>query len=95
MQQLGNNKTALGKARAVVSIAAALLGAAVLCQSDPVYAAHGGGGHGGGFHGGGGHGGFHGGGFHGHVAAYHRGFQGGHVAAVHGGSGRRFPPRFR
>lgn len=48
----------------MVSIAAALLGAAVLCQPELAQAApHGGGG---GFHGGFGafHGGFHGGGFH-------------------------------
>jgi hypothetical protein len=68
MQQLGNNKTISRRARAIVSIAAALLGAVVLCQPDLAYArgGHGGGGHGG-FHGGG----FHGG-FHGHVAAMHR-----------------------
>ena len=51
-----------------MSIAAALLGAAVLCQPDLAHAAQGGGG---GFHGGGVHsGGFHSGGFGG----FHRGY---------------------
>ena len=70
MQRLGNNKTISRRARAIVSIAAALLGAVVLCQPDLAYArgGHGGGGHGG-FHGGG----FHGG-FHGRVAAVHHSF---------------------
>jgi hypothetical protein len=79
MQQLANNKATSRKARAVVSIAAALLGAAVLCQPD-LAQARGGGGHGGGFHGGGFHGGgfhgggFHGGGFHAYVASAHHSF---------------------
>jgi hypothetical protein len=88
MLQLGNHKANTRKARTVVSIAAALLGTAVLCQPDLAHA-RGGGGHGGGFHGGGFHGDFHGGfhaggfhasGFHGRVAAFHHGFGG-----VHGG----------
>jgi hypothetical protein len=58
MRELGNNGVRPRKRRPVVSIAAALLGAAVLCQPGLAHAAHGGGG---GFHGGG----FHGGGFHG------------------------------
>jgi hypothetical protein len=66
MKQLGNHKANPRKASSVVSIAAALLGALVLCQPD---LAHARGGHGGGFHSGGFHGGFHGGGFHGHVTA--------------------------
>lgn len=75
MQQLGNHKATPRKVRSVVSIAAALLGAVVLCQPDLAHArgGHGGGGHGG-SHGGGFHGGFHGGGFHGHVAAVHHSF---------------------
>jgi hypothetical protein len=61
MQQLENRKATPKKVRSVVSIAAVLLGAAVLCQPDVAQARGG--------HGGGGHGGFHGGGFHGHVTA--------------------------
>lgn len=85
MQQLGKYKATPRRAKAAVSIAAALLGAAILCQPGLAYArgggGHGGGGFHGGFHGGGFHaGGFHGGGFHGRVAAFHHGFGG-----VHGG----------
>ena len=69
MQRLVNTKATPRKARAMVSIAAALLGAAVLCQPDLARAAHGGGG---GFHGGG----FHGGGFHGHVGGLRSGLGG-------------------
>ena len=77
MQKLGNNKAT--PRRAVVSIAAGLVGAAVLCQPGLAQAAHGGGG-GGGFHGGGG--GFHGGGggFHGGGGGFHGG--GGSMVAV-------------
>src|ERR1700739_1752690 len=85
MQLSGNHKVTPRKAKAVVSIAAALLGAAVLRQPDLAHArgggGHGGGFHGGGFHGGGFHGGgFHAGGFHGggfHAGDFHRGFYGG------------------
>jgi|ERR1700756_629495 hypothetical protein len=71
MQQLENHEAAGRRVRSVVTIAAALLGAVVLCQPNLAHArgGHGGGGHGG-FHGGG----FHGGGFHGHVTAVHRSF---------------------
>jgi hypothetical protein len=88
MRKLGNSSAQPGKRRGVVSIAAALLGAALLCQPSLAYAAHGGGG--GGFHGGGG-GGFHGGGFHGgefHAGGFHAGgFRGGgfHAGGFHGG----------
>ena len=89
MRQSGNHKATPRKAKAVVSIAAALLGAAALFQPDLAHA-RGGGGHGGGFHGGGFHGGgfhaggfhaggFHGGGFHGRVAAVHHGIGGVHA----------------
>jgi hypothetical protein len=67
MQALRNNTARSRKAKGVMRVAAALLGAAILCQPDLVYAApHGGGGD---FHGVGGSsgGGFHGagpGGFH-------------------------------
>jgi hypothetical protein len=76
MQQLENRNATSKKVRSVVSIAAAVVGAVVLCQPDLAHARGG--------HGGGGHGGFHGGGFHGHVAAVHHvgGFHG-RVAAVH------------
>ena len=67
MRKLGNNEARRSRRWRVVSIAAALLGAAVLFQPDLADAApHGGGG---GFHGGGGFGGFHGGGFAGFTAA--------------------------
>jgi hypothetical protein len=93
MRELGNSRAQPGKRRGVVSIAAALLGAALLCQPSLAYAAHGGGG--GGFHGGGG-GGFHGGGFHGgfggfHGGGFHAGFRGFHGD---GSRGREFG-RFR
>jgi hypothetical protein len=81
MQLSGNHKVTPRKAKAVVSIAAALLGAAVLCQPDRAHA-RGGGGHGGGFHGDG---------FHGRVAAVHHGF--GHVHGGHwysASNGRRW-----
>ena len=92
MCRLGNNRARPSKRRGVLSIAAALLGAAVLCQPNLAHAAHGGGGGGGhggggGFHGGGGgfhgggFGGFHGGGFHAdgfHGGGFHGGFAGGH-----------------
>jgi hypothetical protein len=101
MRELGNSRAQPRKRRGVVSIAAALLGAAVLCQPDLALAAgHGGGGgggfhaggfHGGGFHGGGFHGGgFHGGGFHGggfHAGGFHGGGFHGGFAGVHGGYG--------
>src|SRR5262245_18437251 len=80
MRQLGSLKAK--PERAVVSIAAALLGAAVLCHPDPTHAApHGGGGgfRGGGFQSGG-FGGCHGGGFH--ADAFHGG-----VAGLHNGFG--------
>jgi hypothetical protein len=92
MREFGNSRARLGKSRVVVSVAAALLGVAVLCQPDLAGAApHGGGG---GFHGGGFHGGFHGSGgfagFHGngfHPGAFHgEGFRGG-VAGFHNGFG--------
>ena len=71
MQQLENRNATSKKVRSAFSIAAVLLGAAVLCQPGLAHArgGHGGGGHGG-FHGGG----FHGGGFHSHVAAVHHSF---------------------
>ena len=82
MRELRNGKGRPGKSRRVVRIAAALLGAAVFCQPDLAYAAHGGGG---GFHGGR----FHGGGFHGGFAGLHNGFAGGHVGHwYHGWRGR-------
>jgi hypothetical protein len=97
MHELGNSETRPRKGWRVVSIAAVLLGAAVLCQPDLALAAHGGGGgHGGGFHGGGFHGGgfhrggfggFHGGGFHGeafHGGGFHRGVAGGHYGYGYG-----------
>jgi hypothetical protein len=103
MRELRNCRSRPSKGRRVVSIAAALLGAAVLCQPDLAHAAHGGGGGGhgggGGFHGGGFHrggfGGFHGGGFHGggiHAGAFHGGgFHGGgfhgNFAGLHNGFG--------
>src|SRR5215471_8308588 len=81
MHQLGNDKATPRKARGVVKIAAALLGAAVFCQPALVSAApHGGGG---GFHGGG-FGGFHAGGFH--AGGFHGGWHGG-FAGVHNGFG--------
>src|ERR1700753_3196747 len=87
MQELGDKKASPRKARAVVRIAAVLLGAAVLCQPNLAHA-RGGGGHGGGFHGGGFHaGGFHGGGFHDARVAGRRGAFHGRVAAVHHGFG--------
>src|SRR6202047_4272979 len=92
MRRLGNGGARPSTRWRVMVIAAALLGAAVLCQPDLAHAAHGGGGgfhgggggfHGGGFHGGGFHsggfGGFHGGGFHG------GGFGGFHGGGFHGG----------
>jgi hypothetical protein len=94
MRELGNNRARPSKRRGVMSIAAALLGATVLCQPDLAHAAHGGGGGGhgggGGFHGGGGGfhgggGGFHGGGFHGggfHADGFHGG--GFHGGGFHG-----------
>jgi len=102
MSELGNSKAQPKKRWRVAGIAAALLGAAVLCQPDVAQAAHGGGGGGGfqggggGFHGGG-FGGFHGGGFHGggfggfrgggfHAGAFHGGFHNG-VAGLHNGFG--------
>jgi hypothetical protein len=66
MQQLEKRKATPRKVSSVVSIAAALLGAAVFCQPDLAHARGG--------HGGGGHGGFHGAGFRGHVAAVHHRF---------------------
>src|SRR5271165_3408452 len=81
MRELNNSGARPRKRWPVLSIAAALLGAAVLCEPGFAYAAHGGGG-GGGFHGGGG-GGFHGGGFHGGYAGFHGG--GFHAGAFHGG----------
>lgn len=95
MRELGNSEARPGKTWSVVSIAAALLGAAVLCQPELAQAApHGGGGgfHGGfgafhgGFHGGGFHAGaFHGGGFHGTFAGLHNGFAGEHQRYWHHG----------
>lgn len=89
---LGDSKAWPKKRWHVVSIAAALLGAAVICQPELAHAAHGGGG-GGGFHGGGrfhggGFGGFHGGGFHGGGFGGFRGggFHAG-VANLHSGFG--------
>jgi hypothetical protein len=80
MRELNNSGARPRKRWPVMSIAAALLGAALLCQPSLAYAAHGGGG--GGFHGGGG-GGFHGGGFHG--GGFHGGFGGFHGGGFHGG----------
>jgi hypothetical protein len=74
MRELGNSGAWPRKRWRVVSIAAALLGAAVLCQPDLAHAAHGGGG------------GFHGGGFHG--GGFHRGVAGGHHAYGYGHRGR-------
>jgi hypothetical protein len=91
MRELRNSTTQASKRPRVVSIAAALLGAAVLCQPNLAHAAHGGGGHGGGggFHGGGFHGGgFHGGGFHGggfHDGGFHAGGFHGSFAGLHNG----------
>jgi hypothetical protein len=95
MQQLVTDKATPRKGRAVVSMAAALLGVAILFKPDLVQAApHGGGGgfHGGGFGGfhsdgihAGGFGGFHGGGFHPgtlHSGGFHDG-----VAGLHNGFG--------
>ena len=63
MRELNNIEVRPKKKWPMMSIAAALLGAAVVCQPDVAQSAHGGGG---GFHGGGFHSrGFHGGGFHG------------------------------
>ncbi len=80
----------------VISIAAALLGAAVLCQPHIAHAApHGGGGgfhggfHGGGFHGAG-LGALHGGGFHGHTAGLHNGFGGDQGHWYHGSHNGRY-----
>jgi hypothetical protein len=91
MRKLGNNEARHSRRWRVVSIAAALLGAAVLFQPDLADAApHGGGGgfHGGGgfggFHGGG-FGGFHGGGFHGGFVGLHNGFGAGHGTHWHQG----------
>lgn len=91
MRELGNSGARPGKTWSVVSIAAALLGAAVLCQPELAQAApHGGGG---GFHGG--FGAFprrwisrrrvHGGGFHGTFAGLHNGFAGEHQRYWHHG----------
>jgi len=89
MSELRNGGARPRKSWRMAGIAAALLGAAALCQPDIANAAHGGGG--GGLHGGGGFhaggfGGFHGGGFHGggfHGGGFHGdGFHGG---GVHGG----------
>jgi hypothetical protein len=85
MQQSGNKKPSPRRARPLTSIAAALPGAAVLCQPG-LADARGGGGHGGGGHGGGFHGGFHAGGFHA-GGFHHGGGFGGRVAAVHRGFG--------
>ena len=84
MHGIGNSRVRPAKRRRVVGIAAALLGAAVLCQPDFADAAHGGGGGGGGFHGGG-FGGFHGGGFH--AGGFHAGGYHGRIAGVHNGFG--------
>ena len=87
MRELGKSGPWPSRRWRVVSIAAALLGAAVLCQPDLAHAAHGGGGgfHGGGFHGGG----FHAGGFHGgfHAGAFHGGGFHGSFAGLHNGFG--------
>ena len=91
MRGLNDGGARPNKSWRMMSIAAALLGAAVLCQPDLAHAAHGGGGgHGGGFHGGGFHGGgFHGGGFHAavHGGGFHRGITGGHYAYGYGHGG--------
>jgi hypothetical protein len=89
MRKLRNSATRSKHRWAVVGIAAALFGAAALCQPTFAYARGGGGfGGGGGFHGGGGFGGFHGGGFHGggfHGGGFHAGgFHGGFAAGNHG-----------
>lgn len=94
MRDLANSGARPRKRWPVVSIAAALLGAAAICQPDLAHAAHGGGG--GGFHGdgglhGGGVGGFHGGGLYGggfHGGRFHGGYAGGHggYAGVHYGT---------
>src|SRR6516162_6807746 len=94
MCELGNSRARPRKRWPMASIAAALLGAAVLCQPGLAHAARGGGGgfhgggfgglHGGGFHSGGfrgrGFGAFRSGGFHGGVAGLHTGFGNGHGA---------------
>src|SRR6516225_1711898 len=95
MQQLSKKRARPRMRRALVSVAAALLGASILGQPDLAHAAHGGGGegfhsvdgfHGGGFHAGGFHaGGFHAGGFHAggfHAGGFHGGF-----ASTHNGFG--------
>ena len=88
MREVTNSEARRRKRWRLMSIGAALLGAAVLCQPDLAHAAHGGGGgfHGGGFHGGGFHGGgFHAGGFHGHYG-YGYGHGGHWYHGWHGGS---------
>src|SRR3984893_3157067 len=91
MIRLGNGGARPRNRWRVIGIAAALLGAAVLCQPDLAHAAHGGGG---GFHGGGGGlhgGGFHAGGFHGGFAGLHNGFDGGRGGHwYHGWHGGRY-----
>jgi len=87
MRESGNSRAQPSKRRGVTSIAAALLGVAVLCQPSFAYARGGGGGGGGGFHGGG-FGGFHGGGFGGfHGGGFHAGGFHGGVAGAHSGFG--------
>ena len=87
MQQFSKNRARPRMRRALVSVAATLLGASLLCQPEFAYARGGGGGHGGGgFHGGGFHaGGFHAGGFHG--GGFHAGRFHGRFASVHDGFG--------
>lgn len=90
MYESGNSGARSRKRFPVASFAAALLGAAVLCQPDFAHAAHGAGGgfHGGGFHGGG-FGGFHSGGFRGgggfHGNPFHGGGFHGGVVGLHDG----------
>src|SRR6516164_964625 len=96
MQQLSKKRARPRMRRALVSVAAALLGASILGQPDLAHAAHGGGGEGfhsvDGFHGGGFHaGGFHAGGFHGGFASTHNGFGGEHEGHwFHGWRGGRY-----
>jgi len=97
MQQFSKKGARPRVRRALVSLAAGLLGASLLCQPNFAYARGGGGGHGGGgFHAGGFHsGGFHGGGFHAggshsggfHGGGFHAGGSHGRFASVHNGFG--------